>query len=310
MICYRKHNEIDKQKWDACILNSVNRRPYAFSWFLDIVSPGWDALENNDYETVFPLTHNRKFGIRYLYQPYFAQQLGVFSREHLTESLVDQFLQAIPSDFSFIHIHLNSMNKTNPGKYRITPRLNHELDLIPSYETIFNGYHQNTRRNLRKALDQNLTIQRKVDPDELIALFRSNYGRNEEALKFRHYNMLRLLMSYCLKNTFSLTLGACMPDGTLCAGVFLLRDRDRVIYHFAASDKNARENGAMFMLIDMFIKEHAGQPLILDFEGSVDPNVARFYKGFGAREIGFSEITINRLPGPVNRMVYFMKKLR
>ncbi len=310
MIRYRKNNEINKQKWDECILNSVNRRPYAFSWFLDFVSPGWDALEMNDYETVFPLPQGRKFGIRYLYQPYFAQQLGVFSREHLTEQLVEQFLRAIPSSFSFIHIHLNSMNKVDPGRYTITSRLNHELDLISSYETIFNGYNQNTRRNLRKALDQNLSIQRKVDPDELIALFKANYGRNESSLKFRHYNTLRLLMTFCLKNTFSLTLGAYLPDHTLCAGVFLLRDLDRVIYHFAASDKNARENGAMFMLIDMFIKEHAGQPVILDFEGSVDPNVARFYKGFGAKEVGFNEILINRLPEPVSRMVYFMKKLR
>ncbi|MCX6248587.1 MAG: GNAT family N-acetyltransferase [Bacteroidetes bacterium] len=310
MISYKKHNEIDKQKWDDCIQNAVNRRPYAFSWFLDIVSPGWEALEMNDYETVFPLPQNRKFGIRYLFQPYFAQQLGIFSREHLTEMLVEKFLLAIPSRFSYIHIHLNSMNKADPGKYTVIPRVNHELDLISGYDAIFSGYHQNTRRNIRKALDQNLSISRKVKPDELISLFKANYGRNEASLHYVHYEMLRSLMLYGLKNTFSLTLGAYLPDETLCAGVFLLRDRDRIIYHFAASDKNARENGAMFLLIDMLIKEHAGQPLILDFEGSVDPNVARFYKGFGAKETGFNEIIINRLPGSVKRMVYFMKKLR
>jgi hypothetical protein len=310
MISYKRHNEINKQKWDDCILNSVNRRPYAFSWFLDIVSPGWEALEMNGYETVFPLTQNRKFGIRYLYQPFFAQQLGVFSREHLTETLVEQFLQAIPRRFSFIHIHLNSMNKIDPDRYKVTVRANHELDLIPSYETIFNNYNQNTRRNIRKALDHDITILRKVEPDELITLFRNNWGKNEKSLKFRHYNTLRSLITHSLKNSFSLITGAYLPDGKLCAGVFLLSDKDRVIFHFAASDQNARENGSMFLLIDRFIKEHAGQPLILDFEGSADPDVARFYKGFGAREISFSEILINRLPGPVSRMVYFMKKLR
>jgi hypothetical protein len=149
-----------------------------------------------------------------------------------------------------------------------------------------------------------------VDPDELIALFKANYGRNEETLKFRHYQMLRQLITHCLKNTFSLILGAYLPDDTLCGGVFLLRDGDRFIYQFAASDNKARENGAMFLLIDLFIKEHAGKPLILDFEGSVDANVARFYKGFGAKETGFSEVLINRLPGAVNRMVYLMKRLR
>jgi hypothetical protein len=309
MIRYRKHKEIDKSRWDVCIRNSVNRLPYAYSWFLDIVSPGWDALEMNDYETVFPLTHNQKFGIRYLYQPYFAQQLGVFSREHLTVSLVDEFLQSIPGRFSFIHFHLNSMNKIGNGSYQQVPRMNHELDLISSYDILFREYNQNTRRNIRKALDHDITIRRKVEPDELIALFTGNYGQNEKALKFRHYEMLRTLMNYCLKNTFSITMGAYLPDDTLCAGVFLLRDQDRFIYHFAASNQRARENGAMFLLIDRFIKEHSGQQLILDFEGSNDPNVARFYKGFGARESLFTEVVINRLPPGIRWGFNFMKRL-
>jgi len=50
--------------------------------------------------------------------------------------------------------------------------------------------------------------------------------------------------------------------------------------------------------------------LILDFEGSVDKNVARFYKGFGAKETGFNEILINRLPGKIDMMVDIFKKLR
>ena len=310
MIRYIKHRDIDKQKWDECILNAVNRSPYAFSWFLDIVAPGWDALEMNGYETVFPLPRNRKLGINYIYQPYFAQQLGIFSREHLTSLLVEQFIQAIPSPFSFIHVHLNSMNKVDREKYTVIQRLNHELDLIPSYDAIFRRYNQNTRRNLRKALDHDLIIRRKVDPDELITLFKDNYGKNEKLVKFRQYETLRSLITYCLKNTFSTILGAYLPDNKLCAGVFFLRDKDRAIYHFAASDKNARDNGAMFMLVDIFIKEHAGRPLILDFEGSSDLNVARFYKGFGASETGFSELLINHLPGKIDMIVNLMKKLR
>jgi hypothetical protein len=297
MIRYRRHKEIDKSRWDECIRNSVNRLPYAYSWFLDIVSPGWDALEMNDYETVFPLTHKKKFGIRYLYQPYFAQQLGVFSREHLTASLVDQFLHSIPGQFSFIHIHLNSMNKVGNGMVTMVPRMNHELDLIPSYDMISREYNQNTRRNIRKALDHEITIRRKTEPDE-------------EILEFRHYEMLRTLMNHCLKNTFSIIMGAYLPDETLCAGVFLLRDQDRFIYHFAATDQRARENGAMFLLIDNFIKEHSGQALILDFEGSSDPNVARFYKGFGTIESVFNEVVINRLPASLRWWFKFVKGLR
>ena len=310
MIKYLSHREIIKEKWDKCISDSVNRLVYAYSWYLDIVSPGWDALIENDYESVFPLSNNRKFGINYIYQPYFAQQLGIFSRNLLTEVLVDRFLQAIPPQFHFIEIHLNTLNKVDNSRYRCIQRINHELDLINSYEYIFANYDQNTRRNIKKAQQENLILRRKVDPDELITLFRENYGKKEVRLHYLHYDILRRLIDYCLKHTFSAITGAFLPDGTFCAGAFFLKDESRVIFQLAASNSKARENSAMFLLVDGFIRENAGQPFILDFEGSNDKNVARFYKGFGAKEIHYSQVTINRLPGLISKVVNFVKKHR
>lgn len=310
MIKYLSHREINQEKWDKCIRDSVNCLVYAYSWYLDIVSPGWDALIENDYESVFPLSSNRKFGINYIYQPYFAQQLGIFSRNLLTEGLVDRFLQAIPPKFYFIEIQLNTLNKVDSSRYRCLKRINHELDLINSYEYIFANYDQNTRRNIKKAQQENLILRRKVDPDELITLFRENYGKKEVRLHYLHYDILRRLIDFCLKYTFSTITGAFLPDGTICAGAFFLKDESHIIFQLAASNSTARENGAMFLLVDSFIRENAGQPFILDFEGSNDKNVARFYKGFGAKEIHYSQITINRLPGVISKVVNFIKKHR
>jgi hypothetical protein len=306
MIRYIPHQEINKAKWDSCIRDSLNRIVYGFTWYLDLVSPGWDALVQGDYESVFPLTQSRKYFIRYLRQPYFTQQLGIFSKNPLTGSLVSEFLDAIPGKFRFIEIHLNSMNKVD-ADYPVEERLNHEMDLIHSYEHLQARYDQNTRRNVRKAQQEPLTIRRKVEPGELIDLFRANYGKNETLLKYRHYETFRNVMEYCLKSTFSSILGVEMPDKTLCAGVFFLRENDRVILQLVASDARARETGAMFLLIDSFIRENCSQPLILDFEGSNDKNVARFYKGFGARVITYPKLTVNRLPGLVRPFFKVMK---
>ena len=65
---------------------------------------------------------------------------------------------------------------------------------------------------------------------------------------------------------------------------------------FAATDYSTRENGSMFLLLDAFIREHANQPLLLDFEGGNDPNLGRFYKSFGARETTYPFIRISRIP--------------
>ena len=310
MILYLRHKEIDKKKWDDCIGNSVNRVIYALSWYLDITGPGWDALVEDEYTAVFPLVHKKRAGIAYLYQPYFTQQLGVFSTRHLTSGRVAEFLASIPGEFRFAEIHLNTMNNPDPGGFEIKVRVNHELDLIHSYEVLMAGYSENTRRNLKKAASRQLTLKKNVEPDELITLFRENYGKKEGKLKFEHYDMLSRLLEACMNNTFSRITGILAPDGKLCAAAFFLEYRERVIFHFAASDLQARENGAMFLLVDQYIREQAGKPLTLDFEGSNDPNVARFYKGFGSRECNYLMVRIDHLPALIRKGVYFLKKFR
>mgnify|MGYP006875189819 CR=1 FL=1 len=93
-IAYILHKDIDKLKWDACIQKAKNSLLYVHSFYLDIVSSGWDALIAGDYEYVMPLTHRKKLGIAYLAQPAFTQQLGVFSKKKIDYKIVMDFLEA------------------------------------------------------------------------------------------------------------------------------------------------------------------------------------------------------------------------
>ncbi len=61
MINYLKHDQIDQQRWDDCIAHAPNGLVYAWSWYLDIVHPGWEALVeivDDKYLSVMPLTSN------------------------------------------------------------------------------------------------------------------------------------------------------------------------------------------------------------------------------------------------------------
>ena len=135
MIRFLKYNEIDKKKWDRSVDESVNNLIYAYSWYLDIVSPGWCALIENDYESLMPLTGNKKYGIDYLFPPYFTQQLGVFSRTTLSKEKVENFLKAIPSHYKFIESSLNTHNTFElSNEFKIKKNINIELGLDSSYE--------------------------------------------------------------------------------------------------------------------------------------------------------------------------------
>ena len=126
---------------------------YAHSWYLDIVAPNWEALVEDDYVSIFPLTCRKKFGISYLFQPYFTQQLGLFSTgDEKSESKLGIFLNEIPEKFRLIEIQLNTGSSiTHADGFKINKRKTHHLDLSSSHENIRKNYSENLIRNIKKA---------------------------------------------------------------------------------------------------------------------------------------------------------------
>ena len=113
MINYLTNEQIDKSRWDDCVAHAVNGNVYAFSWYLDIVHPGWEALVemiDGNYVTIMPITKKKKYLINYLCQPFFVQQLGVFSRQPITEETTVAFLKSIPRKYRLVEIRLNENN--------------------------------------------------------------------------------------------------------------------------------------------------------------------------------------------------------
>ena len=84
--------------------------------------------------------------------------------------------------------------------------------------------------------------------------------------------------------------------GNLEASCVFLFSHKRAYYILVGNHPNGRTLGASHALIDAFIKDHAGQDLSLDFEGSDIRNLAFFYSSFGAQEEKYAAIKLNRLP--------------
>jgi len=296
MIQYLKHNEIEKQKWDNCIDHSVNNIIYSYSWYLDIVCPNWNALVEDDYKSVMPLTGNKKYGVHYLYPPYFAQQLGVFSKEKLSQKKVEEFLNSIPSDYKFMEVCLNTQNTFEFSGYKVKKNINLELSLNVAYGTLRKNYSRLTIRNIKKAIKNEVRLQKNVSLSNLITIFRKTRGKGISNLKDKNYKVLLNLINTSVKKGYGEAWGAFTKENHLCAGIILLVKNNRAIFVFSATDIHAKENGAMFFLIDNFIRNNAGNNMIFDFEGSNLPGVARLYKGFGSKENVYLQVRKNNLP--------------
>jgi hypothetical protein len=296
MIRYIERKNIEDDKWNACIDKAFNGNLYGYSWFLDIVSEGWDALVENDYERVFPLVFKKKFGISWIYQPFFTQQLGLYSTTKLDSESLSAFIKAIPQAFRRISINLNTLNKATGKEFKFIPQINHELDLIHSYEKIRAGYSENLLRNIKKAEKAGLTIVKNIKPDDIIDLFRQNRGKDISHLRDKDYIRIKRIAYTSMYKGLANIQGVYDMQNQLVAGAFFIRSNNKAIFLFSGLGEEGRKAGAMPFLIDSFIQNHAGQHLTFDFDGSNDPDLARFYKSFGSKECVYQRLEINRLP--------------
>lgn len=308
MIIYLSYSEIDKMKWDDCIRKSFNGTVYASSWYLDVVHKGWEALVEDDYVRVMPLTGNKKYGFYYLFQPFFTQQLGIFSTEILNSAIINRFIASIPKKFRFVEINLNIHNHPHPEDYRLITNKNYLLDLISRYPGLSAHYSTNTKRNLKKARSSNLTLLKGMEPDVLTGLFRQYKGREIKHWHDEHYQRLHQLMFKAIFKGMGFIYGVYSEHNELCAGAFFLKDHQHLIFLFSAITPEARRNNAMTFLLDAVIQKYAETDLVLDFEGSNNANLARFYRGFGSQEVSYYRLVMNRFPLPLNRLVQILKE--
>lgn len=310
-ISYLKYFEINPIKWDKCINSSFNGIVYAYSWYLNIVSEEWDALVLDDYTAVMPIIHNKKLLVNYLYQPMFTQQLGIFSTKKLNSTLVEDFLKKIPKKYWLIEINLNIFNKLKPLKgFKYDFRPTHELDLINNYQLSYKSYSENTRRNIKKAIKQKVSIITAVTINEFISFVKKNLSDKAKGFSENDFDTLKLLTSGLLRYKAGDLYGAFSKNNDLCAVALFANAHNKSIYLVGASNSEGYQNKAMFLLIDHFIKINSEHNIILDFEGSRIEGIARFYKGFGAKESKYPNVKRNKLPFFLNFLRKFRLKIK
>lgn len=288
-IQYLTRSQIDTMKWDQCISRASNGRIYAFAVYLDTMSANWDALVLNDYEAVMPLTWNSKYGIRYLYQPFLTAQLGVFGSDE-----VQAFIAAIPAHFRYIDIYLNSRNTKALHTESVLLRDNYILDLRKPYEELYNNYRENIRRNIKKAKQAGCILLKAFEVELVISLARTQMQQHDKNVT-ENIARFRQLYQKLKERGQTATYGIKLHGEIIASCVFFF-SAQRAYYILVGNHPNGKTIGASHALIDAFISDHAGEDLLLDFEGSDIRNLAFFYSSFGAVQEIYPALKINRLP--------------
>ena len=293
MIRYLTDKEIDFIKWDECVKNSINGHVYACSDCLSTMTVRWSGLVLDDYRAIFPLPWKKKFGMAYVYPPAFTQQFGLIAKDHADLQLLNDFLQAISQHFPLADMNLNEGN-VDPDAPHVN-RKNYLLDLSASYEKLESAFSRSAKRNIEKAILEGITISEQIDFKEVIGIHQSRFRHVINADK-EDYSRLEKWLQLLSEKDMLYTPGAFDKEGNLIAGSVFIRYKNRLTFILNGNTEKSLLNGATHLLLSRCIHAFSASNLILDFEGSDNPDFARFYEQYNAHPALYPFVRINRLP--------------
>ncbi|MFA0962499.1 GNAT family N-acetyltransferase [Roseivirga sp. BDSF3-8] len=297
-----QRHQIDDNYWDSCLDQCTYRLPYPYTWWLDIVSPGWCGLvqySSEGYSAVFPLPVRRKFGKQLLRQPVFGHQLGLFAQGKAKpdkESLV-RAIDLICHTFPYI----DGLALHGTGRYELSGttliRHNYLIDLRQSYNQILNAYAGNRRREISAAAQAGIVVQKTNGPEKMVEVFRKYIEPGIYGIDGTEYPMFHALFKKWQQMKAVTVYESVLQDQWL-AGAAILRWHNRLIYIFNASTPEGKRLDALSLLIDRVVAEHAGSnvPLWFDFEAPASQSVLDYYRRFGGRKETYHVIHQNNLP--------------
>ncbi|HCC95439.1 MAG TPA: hypothetical protein DEQ26_14170 [Flavobacteriaceae bacterium] len=277
MIKRVSRKKLDVNKYTECLNKSVNYRIYAEVFYLDaLIENNWDCYVLNDYEAIMPLPFVKKFGFKFIVQPIYCQQLGVFHQENFSKETFQLFEKKLHRNL----VRAYAFNEENTEMFepKGERKVNYILDLNKDYENILKNYSSNRRKELRRTSKMGLIIND------------VNHLENFQSLKkqYEYINLHKLDKKYTLifenllhKNHLKI-FDIYTKEKVLLGSQVILFSSNRIIcFSFARNKKEDKHNTSAYIL-DFIIKQHSNSSLIFDFEGSMVPSIAKFMQDFGS----------------------------
>lgn len=286
------HSQIDQKKWDKLISHCAFPLVFANSFYLNATAPGWDALVLGNYKAVMPLTWSKKLNIKYLHQPPFTSQLGVYGEA--TKKEMEAIEDVLKDNFKLIEIEQNAHLK-------FPKQAKDKLTFVIDYKDGFK-YNENTKRNIARAKKaevvikdiKNLPEALKLAHSRLIPWLKAKHKTSPKQVKL----LLKLVENAHINGALKTLVSHDQQGKQLALGYFIFNQFHCVFLKgFTFSKKD--NTGSMHALLDHAIRHFEGSVNMFDFGGGSAPGLSTFYKGLGGKELKYQEYKLNNLPWPL-----------
>ena len=282
---------------------------FSRDWWLDAAcGDNWDVLldeKNGKIHAAMSLYVPCRHIIT---MPNYTQTMGVWFADGAADtkysSLLEQrqaicksFIEKLKPYKSFLQNFSHEFTDWLPfywEKYLQTTRYTYILHGIKDADKILSGMSQQTRRNLKKAEEQSVTIRRGVGIDEFLKIQTLTFERQKKRNTQSSAVLRRIIETACERGQGDI-FGGYDKDGKLHATAFVVWQNSSAYYIAGGGDPSLRSSGAHTLVLWEAIKYVSQYTNTFDFEGSMIPGVERFFREFGAVQTQYFMISRGKL---------------
>lgn len=311
-----------KSKYRELCRSSNDIPIFSMDWWLDITAgdSNWDVSvveSGGEIIASLPYYRTKKYGCEMIRMPELTPAMGVWIRypsdqKYATRLAYEKetFTKLIDNlpDFDSFYQHFHwSVTNWMPFHWKgFTQSTDYTylLEDTSDLDTLFSGFRENIRREIRKAQKQ-LTVEQSDDIAKFYQVQCKTYQRQN--LKPPHtFEFLKKLDDACKSRGCRAMWFASDSEGQIHSVIYVVWDSKYVYYLMGGGDPTLRTSGAMSLLMWKAIQEASRLSRQFDFVGSMFESIDRFFRGFGAVQKPYFQLS--KTNGKLMRVVWLAKE--
>lgn len=265
----------------------------------------------------FHLFETRKYGLKYYRNPPFSPHIGLFFENRSknpakAQSTVKNILSAVSNFLLSLRFRMFSaalppgISDSQPftwDGFKVIPSFTYRIDLSAGPERIFGEMMPERRNDINKARKDGIETIEVSDMDLVGNLVRKTFARQDKSLDMIHLESI--LNIYANENNSYAFVS--FQEGKPIATCFCIYDKRTVYYLLGGYDDQNSHKGAGASAIWKAIEKAAIMKVdFFDFEGSMVPQIERYFRGFGGALTPY--YTVNRASLPIEILLKFVKR--
>lgn len=293
-----------------------------YGWLNTVAPSNWDVvLEESagEIKAFLPYTIQKRFGFTLIELPELTPWGGIWikypqgqkyvNRLGYEKDVFNSLIKKLPKFDSLIQKFTPEISNWLPfywNGYFQSTAYTYVIKDLENHENIFSQFTDSLRQKIRKA-EKLIDIQSSPKIETLYTLNLKSYTARKIKLNFDE-TYLKKIYSYCLENNCGELLIAKDKLGNIHATSLFVWDKKSVYYLRGASDPAFKGSGAMGLLLWHAIKKYSPIVKEFNFEGSMNEEIERFFRGFGATQVPY--LVIKKVNSKLLKLKHFISEFK